>query len=203
MLRKVAGDPKTFDFVDETTRNATERAIRDGDSCLLQTQIVQHGVKTGWAGQYDPESLEPKGGRSFELTSILTQETVGVVEYLMSIPNPSPEIIDSVNSAVNWLKKSAIPGIRIEKFNAEKENYQWHSSDWDRRLVNDPAAPPMWARFYDINDNSVILANRDGKRVDSYDKIARERRTGYSWYGAWPKNILETTYPAWLKKNNQ
>lgn len=203
MLRRVINEPKTFDFVDEHTKTVAEKAIQSGDECLLRTQLVQNGVKTGWAGQYDPESLEPKGGRSYELTSILTQETIGVLEYLMSIPNPSPEIINSVNSAVTWLKKSAIPGIRIEKFQAEKEQYQWHSSDWDRRLVKDPAAPPMWARFYDINDNSVILANRDGNRVDSYDKIARERRTGYSWYGTWPTKLLDTTYPEWLKKNSK
>ena len=75
--------------------------------------------------------------------------------------------------------------------------YQYHTSTTDRRLVADPAAPPIWGRFYDLADNSVVLANRDGKRVAAYDQIARERRTGYDWYGDWPARLLAMELPAW------
>lgn len=30
-----------------------------------------------------------------------------------------------------------------------------------------------------------------------YDQIHPERRTGYSWYGTWPADLLETEYPRW------
>jgi len=26
-----------------------------------------------------------------------------------------------------------------------------------------------------------------------------ERRTGYAWYGRWPAELLEKTYPAWKR----
>jgi len=48
-----------------------------------------------------------------------------------------------------------------------------------------------------LEDNSVVLANRDGKRVARYAEIARERRTGYAWYGDWPARLLAEDYPAW------
>jgi hypothetical protein len=31
-------------------------------------------------------------------------------------------------------------------------------------------------------------------------EIDNERRTGYAWYGAWPKQLLEKDYPAWKTK---
>ena len=58
-------------------------------------------------------------------------------------------------------------------------------------------AVPLWARFYDLADNSIVLANRDGKRVATYDQIARERRTGYDWYGDWPARLLAEELAAW------
>jgi PelA/Pel-15E family pectate lyase len=63
--------------------------------------------------------------------------------------------------------------------------------------VQDANAPRMWGRFYDLKDNSVVLANRDSVRVKQYSEITHERRTGYGWYGLWPEKLLSTEYPAW------
>lgn len=200
MFRNILGDKKTYGFVDSETLTLISDAVSKGDECLLELQIVQNGIKTGWAGQYNPETLTPVGGRSFELPGILSEETVGVLEYLTSIDNPSPEIIKSINDATQWLKNSALTGFKVVKFEAPEEKYAWHSSKWDRRIESDPSAPRIWARFYDLNDNSVILANRDGKRVAKYEDIARERRTGYGWYGYYAEEYLSKTYPEWVKK---
>ncbi|WP_411705976.1 pectate lyase [Edaphovirga cremea] len=199
-LRQVIAEPERYDFVDSQLRGKIEQAIANGDACLLKLQVVQNGVKTGWAGQYNNETLEPMMGRSYELPSIVSQETVEVLRYLMRIENPSPEIIASINDGAAWLQRSALTGLRIENFSAKPEKYEWHSSDKDRRLVKDPSAPLLWARFYDLKDNSVVLANRDSVRVKEYSEIARERRTGYSWYGTWPAELLKTEYPAWQAK---
>ena len=64
----------------------------------------------------------------------------------------------------------------------------------------DPAAPPIWARFYDLGDNSVVLATRDSVRVARYEDIPRERRTGYHWYGTWPQALITTDYPRWQQR---
>lgn len=201
-FRKILNDRDSWSFVDDETFELIKDAVTRGDKCLLKLQIIQNGKKTGWGGQYDPETLQPLGGRSFELPAILSQETVGVLEYLTSIEHPSQEIIDSIQSASQWLRDSAFTGFKVVKFEAPAEKYTWHSSNWDRKIVQDPEAPRIWARFYDLKDNSVILANRDGKRVPRYEDISRERRTGYGWYGYYAEHYLAKTWPEWKTKHH-
>ncbi len=196
-LRKVVSDTRRYAFVDATLRARVQAAIERGDACLLRLQVRQDGRLAGWAGQYDAKTLLPAQGRKFELPSITGQETVGVLRYLMSIPDPSPEVVAAVHGAVAWLRRVEITGWRIETFDAPAEQFQYHSSKKDRRLVADPTATGLWARFYDANDNSVVLATREGQRVARYDDIPRERRTGYEWYGSWPKRLLSKEYPQW------
>ena len=43
----------------------------------------------------------------------------------------------------------------------------------------------------------VVLADRDGRRLARYQDVSRERRTGYAWYGDWPRTLLDRDYPAW------
>ena len=201
LLRDIVEDRSTYNFVDEELLAKVQAALKSGDDCILKLQIVQNGVKTGWAGQYDPETLEPLGGRAFELPGILSQETVGVLNYLTSIDKPSPEIKAAVNAASEWLIRSAFTGFKVVKFDAPEEKYAYHSTSWDRRIEKDDKAPRIWARFYDIKDNSAIFANRDGKRVYNYGDIARERRTGYGWYGYYAEKYLTDVYPVWKKKH--
>ncbi|MGK2889250.1 MAG: pectate lyase [Candidatus Malihini olakiniferum] len=33
--------------------------MKSGDDCIMTLQIVQNGVKTGWARQYDLKTLQP------------------------------------------------------------------------------------------------------------------------------------------------
>jgi PelA/Pel-15E family pectate lyase len=197
VLRRVGAGAPPFAFVAEPLRARARQAVARGDACLLRLQVVQQGRLAGWAGQYDSRTLQPALGRSYELPAIVAWETTGVVRYLMGIESPSPEVVRAVEGAVAWLERSKLAGVRIETFPAEPVKYTYHTSTTDRRLVEDPGAPPLWARFYDLADNSVVLANRDGKRVARYGDIARERRTGYSWYGDWPARLLADEVPAW------
>ncbi|UOV06698.1 pectate lyase [Pseudoxanthomonas sp. F37] len=196
-LRKVLTDRRRYAFIDAPLRARVKAAVDAGDACLLRLQVRQGDTLAGWAGQYDARTLHPAQGRAFELPSITGQETVGVVRYLMSIPDPSPEVVKAVDGAVAWLRRMEITGWRIETFDAPAEQFQYHSSVQDRRLVADPSASGLWARFYDVNDNSVVLATRDSQRVARYQDIPRERRTGYEWYGHWPERLLSTEYPQW------
>jgi PelA/Pel-15E family pectate lyase len=197
VLRRVAAGAPPFGFAASQLRSRARAAVARGDACLLRLQIVQGGQLAGWAGQYDSHTLAPALGRSYELPAIVAWETTGVVRYLMGIPAPPPEVVRAIEGAVAWLERSKLTGLRIETFAAEPVKYQYHTSTTDRRLVADPTAPPLWARFYDLADNSVVLANRDGKRVATYDQIARERRTGYDWYGDWPARLLAGELAAW------
>ncbi|MFN7054733.1 pectate lyase [Hyphomonas sp.] len=198
LLRSIAEGIPPLDIIDADLRAASQAALARGEDCLLRLQVRKAGRLTGWAGQYDPETLAPVGGRSFELPAIVSEETVEILRYLMSIAEPSPEMIASIEAAAEWLRTSAIEGVRLETVPLEAEaEYTFHNTRSDRRLTPDPEAPPLWARFYDLEDNSVVLANRDGIRVERYDQVHPERRTGYSWYGNWPAKLLESEYPEW------
>jgi len=196
-LRKVVSDTRRYSFVDAALRARVQAAIDRGDACLLRLQVRQGDTLAGWAGQYDAKTLLPAQGRAFELPSIAGQETVGVVRYLMSIPDPSATVVAAVDGSVAWLRRVEITGWRIETFDAPAAQFQYHRSTKDRRLVADPSAHGLWARFHDVKDNSVVLATRDGVRVARYEDIPRERRTGYQWYGSWPKRLLSEEYPQW------
>ena len=58
-------------------------------------------------------------------------------------------------------------------------------------------APPLWARFYEIETNRPFFANRDGRKVFTLAEVALERRSGYGWYGRWPAELLESGYAKW------
>lgn len=198
LLRRVVEAQAPFDALEGETRQAAREALARGEDCLLRLQVRQGGVLTGWAGQYDPKTLAPMGGRKFELPAIVSQETVAIVKYLMSIRDPSPDVMASIEGAVSWLKEVQIDGVRLETVPIPEEAaYEYHNAKFDRRLTVDPDAPPLWARFYDLEDNSVVLANRDGIRVERYDQVLPERRTGYSWYGEWPAGLLSKDFPKW------
>jgi PelA/Pel-15E family pectate lyase len=196
-LRFAASDAPRFGFIEAPLRERIRKAVDDGDACLLRLQVRQGKTLAGWAGQYDNQSLQPTHGRRFELPAMATQESVGVIRYLMSIPEPSPKVVAAIEGAVAWLQRVKIEGWRIETFDAEPEQYRHHTAKTDRRLVRDATASGLWARFYDLSDNSVVLATREGVRVKDYAEIPRERRTGYEWYGQWPKQLLSKDYPKW------
>ena len=94
-------------------------------------------------GQYDPQTLSPAQGRSFELPSIAVQETVEVVRYLMTIPEPSPEVVDAIEGAVAWLEQVRIEGLRLETFELNRSN-TGSIAPAGIVAVEDPGAPPLW-----------------------------------------------------------
>ena len=198
LLRQIAERQAPFQSLEEETLQRAETAFNRGDACVLQLQVRQDEGLAGWAGQYDPNTLEPVMGRTFELPSIAVQETVEMLRYLMSIEEPSPAVIEAVEGGVSWLRRVALHDIRLESFELpEPVAFPYHTATHDRRLVEEAGAPLLWGRFYDVADNSVVLANRDSVRVQDYQEILLERRTGYNWYGYWAGALLDEDYPAW------
>ena len=66
--------------------------------------------------------------------------------------------------------------------------------------MQDSSAPPIWTRYYELETNKPLFANRDGNKVYQLSDVSRERRTGYAWYGYWPAKLLNFEYPKWLEK---
>ncbi|MEX0778577.1 MAG: pectate lyase [Balneolales bacterium] len=195
LLDNIVKNKEPYAFVDENRRAEAKMAIEKGVDIILKTQIVRDGELTAWCAQYDENDFSPKGARSYEHASISGSESVAVVRYLMSIENPSPEVINAVKGAIKWYQEAAIHGKRlIQRENPDVDRV------YERLVVEDPEAPTMWARFYEIETLRPIFSGRDGIVRYNFSEIEHERQMGYSWYGSWPRSLLEEEYPSWSDK---
>jgi PelA/Pel-15E family pectate lyase len=196
ILWDVAHQSNGFDVVDASLVKPSEKAVQKGIDCILKTQIKVAGKLTAWCAQYNNKTLQPANARKFELVSISGSESVGIVQFLMKVENPSPAIRQAITSAVQWLQTSRIDGFKYEDVKDASL-----PKGYDRVILPDANAA-VWARFYDIDTNKPFFSGRDGVKKWNVADIEYERRTGYGWYGTWPKELLEKQYPEWKKKNN-
>ena len=74
------------------------------------------------------------------------------------------------------------------------------SGNFERVVVKDKDAGPIWARFYELESNRAIFIGRDGIIKYNVDEIEAERRNGYGWYVEEPVKLLTVEYPAWRQK---
>jgi PelA/Pel-15E family pectate lyase len=195
ILRDITKKETEYAFVDEHRRDRAEKAVRKGIECILKCQIIVNGERTAWCQQHDQQTFEPKPARMYEKISNCCSESVGIVKFLMSVDDPQPNIIQAVQSAVAWFDRSKLTGIHI----VEKPNESLEKG-YDKVVIGDASAPPIWARFYQLETNRPIFCGRNGKVRYCLAEIDYERRTGYTWYGYWPAELLIKDYPAWQKK---
>ena len=170
-------------------------AFKKGVDCILKTQYKQNGVLTAWCAQHDAITLEPAKARAYELPSLSGAESANIVLLLMSIENPSKDIITAVNSAVAWFEKVKITGLREDRI------YNNEGKLVDKKMIPDENAPAIWARFMDLKDNTPFFSDRDGIKEETLAEIGEERRNGYAWYKDNPQKVLDN-YPQWKKKYN-
>jgi pectate lyase len=193
-LREVATQER-YAFAGDR-RRAAKDAFDRGIACILKCQVKVDGKLTAWCAQHDEIDFSPRPARTFELVSLSGAESVGIVRQLMSLDDPSPEVVRTVEGAVAWFEAAKIEGIRQVTEPDEKA-----PRGRNKVIVKDPKAPPVWARFYEIGTNRPIFSDRDGVKKYALADIGYERRNGYAWYGSWPQPLLEKEYPAWKKKH--
>jgi PelA/Pel-15E family pectate lyase len=190
VLRDGAAGKPPYGFVDDPRRARARAAVARGVDIILRTQVKQAGRLTAWCAQHDERTLEPAWGRAYEPPSLSGHETVGIVRFLMEIERPSPAIVAAVEGAVAWLRSVAIRGLRFERFTAA-------DGSRDTRVVADPTAGPLWARFYELGTNRPIFLGRDSIVRGKLDEIEQERRGGYAYYVAAPATLVDRDYPRW------
>lgn len=185
--------PYTFlpDNICEQARNAFNKGIE----CILKTQVRQNGELTVWCAQHDRATLEPCKARAYELPSLSGQESDNIVLLLMSLPDPSAEIVKSIEGAIKWFQKSEIKGLQKEYFtNSEGKK--------DYRMIPCEDCPTLWARFYELETNRPFFCDRDGIKKYDISEIGHERRNGYSWYNKDGSKVLKR-YEKWKKEQNK
>lgn len=178
---------RKFDFLDKKRQQAIRQSFQKGIYCILKCQIVVNGKLTVWCAQHDEIDYSPRMGRKYELVSMSGSESVGILDFLMSLDNPNPEIIRSIKGGAEWFESSKLIGIRQTKDNGNKV------------IIKDKNAPPLWARFYEIETNRPFFSDREGIKKYDIAEIEPERRNGYAWYGEWAAHVPDN-YAKWKEK---
>ncbi|PTY08850.1 pectate lyase [Opitutaceae bacterium EW11] len=185
LLRDISAGKPEFAFVPAELKAKCGSAMDRGLHCILASQIKDaSGSRTVWCQQHDAITLLPCAARNFEPIAACSDESGAIVRFLMSLPNPSPEVVQSVDAAVTWLDRTALRGVV-----------------WDRAtgLVEKPGAREIWARFYELGTDKPIFGDRDRTIHYAVEEISSERRYGYAWFGSWPASVLEK-HRAWSKR---
>jgi PelA/Pel-15E family pectate lyase len=201
IMRDIVYGAPLFKFVNAAAVEKATTALNKGVDCILKTQIVVDGKKTGWCAQHDEVTLAPANARSYELASESGKEGAQVMAFLMTLdlsrPDvPRDDIVAAVDGAVLFHEQVKITGYK----------YVQGASDAgaeDSWIEADPNADPIWARFYELTPPfRPFFCDRDGIKKYSLAEIGVERRGGYSWYGRDPATPLAMTYPAWVAQWN-
>ena len=147
-LQDVADGAPDYKFLPAAMAKRAGPAAQRGIDCLLKLQIVDNGVKTAWAQQYDALTLEPTSARNYEMAALTSDESFPIVEFFMSLPDPTPAEVAAVHAACAWFTKVEIFGYRL----------------WQRKLHGRPLQPRRtqagggcgsWA------DLGAVLSDRD------------------------------------------
>jgi PelA/Pel-15E family pectate lyase len=189
LLREVGRDP-VFTALPAQRRAAARAAFELGIDFILKSQIRVDGRLTAWCAQHDAVTYAPRPARAFEPASISGGESAGVLMLLMSLDAPSPEVVAAIEGGVAWYRASALTGLRVEL------------ADGDRVVRPDASAPPIWARFYEIETNRPIFAGRDGVIRYALAEIEQERRAGYGWYVTAGNEVL-AHYATWRRARTE
>jgi len=169
LLQEVISAPE-FAPVGADNKTRAKTAFDRGVEFILKSQVVANGRLTVWCQQHDEMTYAPRPARAFEPAALSGAESAGVLELLMSIRKPSPQVVKAIEAGVQWYRETKIEGLEVVR------------KDGDCLVRSNPTAPTLWARFYEIGANRPIFAGRDGAIKYSLAEVEKERRGGYAWY---------------------
>jgi len=187
LLNEVQRGRDEFAFVPEITRRLAAKSMQRGVKCVLDTQVVENGRRTVWCQQHDALTLKPTSARNYEMPSLCSAESAGLMIFLMKLPDPDRKTVAAIHAVAAWFKKTAIPDVVFRNV-----------GDEGRRLVPARGEGPLWPRYAQIGTDRPIFGDRDKSIHDKVDEISRERRMGYSWYCEPPLGALDL-YRVWKK----
>ncbi len=180
LLTDAAAGRGDFAFVSAAMRSQARAAAARGVACILALQVVRDGRRTGWGQQHDAVTLAITSARNYEPAALAAPESAAVLGYLMRLPGRDPAVETAIAAAATWLRASAIHG----------QAWRDANDGLGRRLIPDPAAPPLWARFYTVAANEPLFGDRDKTLHDDVMELSTGRRRGYGWFSTAPGAVL-------------
>ncbi len=189
LMKAIVDEAPEFSWLPSAYRAKAGHSLKLGIECILNSQVETDGFLTVWCAQHDPVTLEPAAARTFEPVSLSGMESAYLVEFLMELNSDDERIVKAIDSAVAWFEKTRIDDVDLRMMPDT-------NGVMDRCLVHEAGAGPLWARFYEIGTNRPIFAGRDRVIHYDYDRIERERRTGYKYFSDAPLSML-SHYQTW------
>ena len=191
-------------------------AVEKGNDFIVKSQISNNNKKSGWATQYD-KSGNVTMGHTYERESVSSYTTKDVIDYLMTIHNPSQDIKDAVESAYSWLKdvKIADKEQKVVKDTSMNNGFDVYlvdgSGTWASNYVYDKATDSYRPLYSDVDPtradqkyvNVYELYNLDGNsvgnnKINNKDLILYSTRTTVSYYdNNLADELIETGYDEW------
>ena len=191
-------------------------AVEKGNDFIVASQISNNNKKAGWASQYD-KAGKVTMGRTYERASVSSYTTKAVVDYLMTIHNPSQAVKDAVESAYSWLKdvKIADKEQEVVKDTSMNNGFDVYFVDgngtWASNYVYDEANDSYRPLYSDVDPtradqkyvNVYDLFNLDGNKVgqskiNNKDLILYSTRTTISYYdNNLCDELIATGYDTW------
>jgi len=180
LLAWVSAGKDEFGFVPDVAREQAAASLQRGLECVLRTQGMEGGRRTIWCQQYDVLTLRPTSARNYEMPSLSSGESAGVMRFLMRLPSPDSNVVAAVRGAAEWFRRTEIRDMTYRR-----------GGDDGSRLVSEPGSRPWWSRFYEFGSHRPIFGDRDKTIHDTLDEISLERRNGYAWYTDAPEGALK------------
>lgn len=191
-------------------------AVEKGNDFIVKSQISNNNKKSGWATQYD-KSGNVTMGHTYERESVSSYTTKDVIDYLMTIHNPSQDIKDAVESAYSWLKdvKIADKEQEVVKDTSMNNGFDVYlidgSGTWASNYVYDKATDSYRPLYSDVDPtradqkyvNVYELYNLDGNsvgnnKINNKDLILYSTRTTVSYYdNNLADELIATAYDEW------
>lgn len=188
LLYAIKSNDPGYAFLDESQRQKAASAFEAGIRCVLQMQIIQDGKKTVWCGQHDALTLQPASARKMEPATLSGLESAHVLKFLMTITNPTTEIVAAIESGLAWLDVAKIIGVGKTNLNGKTV------------YVSDPASAEVyWSRFYNLTNSKPVFPGRDGILYDSFAAMSAQNRLGYDFYTTLPGSIVTNGQKKWRK----
>lgn len=188
LLRDVAARRPELAFVPLEKVARAHDGFERGLRCILAAQLHDAaGAPTVWAQQVDPLTLAPCAARNFEPIAACSQESAGVVEFLLSLDSPSPEVVAAIEGAMTWFRANALHGVVWNR-----------NATTGSGLEPRPGARDLWARFYELGTDKPIFGDRDRTIHFIETEVSSERRHGYSWFSSEPADLFPR-YEKWRR----
>jgi pectinesterase len=106
----------------------------------------------------------------------------------MTIPDPRPDVVASIDAGLQWLHEARITGVSKAKVDG-KTVYR-----------SDPTSTDVyWARFYDLRTSRPVFPGRDAVLYGTFEEMAATNDLGYPYFTTLPDSIVRNGPKKWRK----